>query len=308
MKTIQQLITLSRPEWAFIFSQVGLMVALLYRLPIEGLIIGPISIFLFTMGHFSLNGYYDQYSDNVNPRAFSLRNPLIDPTVLSIKSIGIWVTFLWVLLVVINYFTYPASLFTLKFPLMIIIYSIGIIGSLSYSVPPLRLKSRPFLDITATFIIIGLFIPVYIGLLSEEILVPNDLIGLGILLTLLLVLGIHLPTMLVDIETDSQVGDMTTAVYLGRKKAVILTSVFVTARVIGLIIINIYMMRIGLLIESWIPFILGLIEIIAIINLLKRKDQEAASLLYKTIIITSGGGAVIFGLLYSPILVTTYNL
>jgi hypothetical protein len=65
-------------------------------------------------------------------------------------------------------------------------------------------------------------------------------------------------------------------------------------------------MTIGLLFVSWVPFLLGLIELISVINLLKRKDHEAASLLFKTVIITSGGGAVIFGILYSPILIATY--
>ena len=85
--TILRLIILSRPEWAFIFSQVALMVGLLYQLPMESLIIGPISIFLFAMGHFSLNGYYDKHSDAINPRGLSLRNPLNGDKVLNQKNV-----------------------------------------------------------------------------------------------------------------------------------------------------------------------------------------------------------------------------
>ena len=67
-------------------------------------------------------------------------------------------------------------------------------------------------------------------------------------------------------------------------------------------------MNIGLLIPNWTPFILGILEIVAVYNLLRRQDQESALLLYRTIIITSGGGAVIFGLLYSPSLLVAYSL
>ncbi len=284
------------------------MVGLLYQLPIESLIIGPTSIFLFAMGHFSLNGYYDQHSDAINPRGLSLRNPLNDFKVLNQKHLIIWIILVWLSLVVINLLTIPAALTLSKFTLGSLALIIGMSGSVAYSVPPLRFKARPFLDLLVTYSVIGVFIPIYIGLLSEQLLVNFDLIWLGISLNFLLVTGIHLPTMLVDIETDEHVGDMTTAVHLGRKNAIFLTSFCVTARVIGLIILNIHLMNTGLLISSWLPFILGLIEFIAVINLLKRKDQEAASLLYKTIIVTSGGGAVIFGLLYSPFLIAAYAM
>ena len=54
-------------------------------------------------------------------------------------------------------------------------------------------------------------------------------------------------------------------------------------------------------------FLLGFLEILAVLNLVIHKDQKAAELLFKTILITSGGGAVIFGILFSPTLIAVYG-
>ncbi len=307
-KSIWNLFILSRPEWGFIFSQVALMVALLYQLPLKSLLAGSVSIFLFSLGHFSLNGYFDRQSDTLNPRRLSLRNPLANSNSLKKQHILIWISIIWMLSIPFNIVLVPTATSTEKLLLGFGTFLIGITGSVLYSVPPFRFKAKPFLDVLTTFLIIGLFIPVYIGLLGSTLLVEVDLILLGIVLNLILVMGIHLPTMLMDIETDQESGDITTVVFLGREKAIYLTAGIVLLRVFLLVFLNLHLMNIGLLITNWMPFILGVIEIIAISNLLIRKDQEGALLLFKTIIITSGGGAVIFGLLYSPILLTAYSL
>ncbi len=307
-KIIWQLIVLSRPEWGFIFSQVALMVALLYQLPLESLLTSSVSIFLFSLGHFSLNGYFDQQSDSLNPRSLSLRNPLATSSSLHKIHIVIWIILIWTLLIPLNIFLIPNSVSQLKLFLGFLAFLIGMTGSILYSVPPFRFKAKPFLDILVTFLIIGLFIPFYIGLLGSSVIVDLNLIGLGIVLNIILVSGIHLPTMLIDHETDQRVGDITTAVFLGKRKAIHLTAGVVLARVFLLIVLNLHLMNIDLLIPHWTPFILGLLEIIAVYNLLKRQDQEGALLLFKTIIITSGGGAVLFGLLYSPTLLQAYSL
>ncbi len=300
------LLLVSRPEWGFIFSQVALMIALLYRLPVNSLISSSLSIFLFSLGHFSLNGYYDRESDSINPRGLSLRNPLGESNPLQKVQILSWTILIWILLVPFNLLLVPNSRTVSKILLLILACLIGIIGSVLYSVPPFKLKSRPILDILDTLVIIGVFIPIYVGLLGPTTFVELDLVGLGILLNFILVMGIHLPTMLIDIETDQTVGDKTTVVFLGRSKAIKLTAGVVLVRVLLLVLLNIYLMNNNLLIANWTPFLLGIIEIVAVFNLLRRQDQEGALLLYRTIMITSGGGAVIFGLLYSPTLLATY--
>ncbi|MHA2239949.1 MAG: hypothetical protein ACXAB2_16550, partial [Candidatus Hodarchaeales archaeon] len=253
VRPVLDLFLLSRPEWAFIFSQVALMVALLYQLPPISLIQGSFSLFVFGLGHFSLNGYYDKESDGLNPRELSLRNPLSKSSSLRNQDIFLWIGVIWGSLLPLNLLLLLPTLTERKFILTCVIYSIGIIGSVLYSVPPFRFKARPFLDLGITFIIIGFFIPLYIGLLSSDLFVTQNLIQLGIMLNLLLVMGIHLPTMLIDLEIDKAMADRTTAVYLGHKNAIVLTSIIILLRVVGLIYLNLSLMSDGILVISWVP-------------------------------------------------------
>jgi 4-hydroxybenzoate polyprenyltransferase len=305
-QVILKLIKLTRPEWGFIFAAVAGMVGLLYQLPWESILVGWLSIYFFVGGHFSLNGYFDRKSDASNPRGLTLRNPLAESTSISKELIFIWVVFIWSLPIPLNIFIIPNSLTLPKLLFAFIAYGIAMIGSMFYSVPPFRFKSRPFLDLGVTFFSIGFFVPFYVGLLGSETLVSFDLILLGITLNLILIAGVHLPTMLIDLEIDKQAGDMTTAVYLGKKKTIYATSVVIVARVAGLALMNLYLMKEGILIISWLPFVLGIIELIAVYNLLYRQTWESSLLLLKIIMITSSGGGVIFGLLYSPTLISAY--
>ena len=295
-----RLIKLARPEWGFIFAGVAGMVALLYQLSLESIFVGWFSIYLFIAGHFSLNGYFDRKSDASNPRGLTLRNPLSESLFMTKRLLFLWVAFLWSLPVPINILLVPNSLTFPKLVYAILAYCIAITGSILYSVPPFRFKSRPFLDLGITFISIGFFVPFYVGLLGTETLVESDLLSLGILLNLILIAGVHLPTLLIDLEIDKQAGDNTTAVYLGKMKSIYATSIVIVARVFGLVLLNLYLMRESILIVSWVPFVLGVIELLAVYNLLHRQTWEASLLLLKIVIITSSGGGVIFGLLYSP--------
>ncbi|MHA1945280.1 MAG: UbiA family prenyltransferase [Candidatus Hodarchaeales archaeon] len=301
-----KLIKLARPEWSLIFAGVAGMVGLLYQLPWESIIIGLLSISLFLAGHFSLNGYYDRKSDALNPRGLTLRNPLRDSLFISKYSLFVWVVFLWSLPIPINLFIIPNSLVFPKLFYACFAYCIALIGSFFYSIPPFRFKSRPFVDLGVTFFLIGFFVPIYVGLLGSDTLVSINLLLLGILLNLILIAGVHLPTMLIDLEIDKQAGDTTTAVYLGKKKTIYATSIIIVARVTGLALMNLHLMTEGILITSWVPFVLGFIELLAVYNLLRRQTWEASLLLLKIILITSSGGGVIFGLLYSPTLILAY--
>ncbi|MCK4847544.1 MAG: UbiA family prenyltransferase [Candidatus Heimdallarchaeota archaeon] len=306
VKILIILIKLTRPEWGFIFAAVAGMVGLLYQLPWESIFVGWLSIYLFIAGHFCLNGYFDRKSDAINKRGLTLRNPLTQSTLISKEIIFLWVAFIWSLPIPLNIFIIPNSLTFPKLALAFLAYGIAITGSTIYSVPPFRFKSRPFLDLGVTFFSIGFFVPFYVGLLGPETLVSIDLLLLGILLNLILIAGVHLPTMLIDLEIDKQAGDKTTAVYLGKEKTIYATSIVIVARVAGLVLLNLYLMMEGILIISWLPFILGAIELLAVYNLLHRQTWESSLLLLKIIIITSSGGGVIFGLLYSPTLISAY--
>lgn len=297
---IQELLILSRPEWGFIFAGVAYMLSLFYLLPLVSLSVAWLSIYAFACGHFSLNGFFDKGSDTLNPRRFSLRNPLVTSDLLSNRTIYLWVSFLWLSIIPLNIFFIPESLTFPKLPLAFGSYALAVGGSIVYSVPPLRLKAKPFFDLIVTVLIIGIFIPFYIGLLGFDTIVDAKLLFYGILLCALLVAGIHLPTILTDLEVDKQVGEITTAVYLGWNKASYLTSVIIAVRVAGFAVINILLMNEGNLIPSFIPFLLGIIELVLAWNLARKKNREAALLLWKVVILTSVLGGILFGLLYTP--------
>ncbi len=300
-QVLRELFALSRPEWGFIFAGVAYMLSLFYLLPlIPSIAVGWVSIYAFAGGHFSLNAVFDKDSDADNPRRFSLRNPLVTSDLLTRKNIYLWVGLLWFLPIPLNILFVPNALTFPKLPLAFAAYFLALGGSVAYSVPPLRFKARPFIDLTITVLIIGFFIPFYIGLLGSSPLVNPTLLFYGIILSLFLVAGIHLPTILTDLETDLKNGEMTTAVYLGLKNTSYLTSLAIIVRVLGFAIINLTLMNEGTLIPNIIPFFLGVVEVVLACNLAWRKDREAALLLWKVVILTSIVGGILFGILYTP--------
>jgi 4-hydroxybenzoate polyprenyltransferase len=276
------------------------MLSLFYLLPLVSLSVAWLSIYAFVCGHFSLNGFFDKDSDTKNPRSFSLRNPLVSSDLLSSKTIYLWVGLLWFLVIPLNIFFVPEALTFPKLPLAFGTYFLAVGGSIIYSVPPLRFKSRPFIDLIVTVLIIGVFIPFYIGLLGSDTIVDTKLLFYGIILCTLLVAGIHLPTILTDLEVDQENGEMTTAVLLGWKKASYFTSVIIIVRVTGFALVNLILMNEGILIPNLIPFLLGAIELVLACNLALRKNRDAALLLWKIVILTSIAGGILFGLLYTP--------
>jgi len=300
LQTIRELFILSRPEWGFIFAGVAYMLSLFYLLPLVSLSIAWLSIYAFACGHFSLNGFFDKESDAFNPRRYSLRNPLVSSDLLSNKTIYLWVSLLWLSIIPLNIFFIPESLTFPKLPLAFGAYTLAVGGSIVYSAPPLRLKARPFIDLIITVLIIGVFIPFYIGLLGFETFVNMKLLFYGIILSMLLVAGIHMPTILTDLEVDQNNGELTTAVLLGWKKASYLTSVIISIRVTGFAVVNLILMNEGILIPTFIPFLLGAIELVLAFNLAMRKNREAALLLWKVTILTSISGGILFGFLYTP--------
>ncbi|MFX0015697.1 MAG: hypothetical protein ACFFB2_12245 [Promethearchaeota archaeon] len=297
----RELLILSRPEWGFIFAGVAYMLSLLYLLPLMSIVVTWCSTYAFVCGHFSLNGFFDKDSDINNPRSFSLRNPLTASDLLSSRIIYLWVGFLWFSVIPLNIFFVPNALTYPKFVLAFIAYFLAVGGSITYSVPPFRLKARPFLDLIITLLIIGFLIPFYIGLLGTNTLVDIKLIFYGIFLCILLVAGIHLPTILTDLDTDQNNGEVTTAVLLGWRKASYLTSIVILIRVVGFALVNLVLMNEGLLNPSFLPFLLGIVELILGTNLAWRKNRDAALLLWKGVILTSIIGGILFGFLYTPI-------
>jgi chlorophyll synthase len=247
-----------------------------------------------------LNGLFDKESDAINPRSFSLRNPLVGSNLLSQRKIYLWVGLLWVIPFFLNFSIIPAATSFPKFPLLFLVLTFAVVGSIAYSVPPIRLKTRPFFDLLNTFLIIGFLIPLYIAILGTNTIVSINLVFFGIIFGILLVLGIHLPTIMTDLETDLASGERTTATFLGWKNSAYLTSIAILVRVLGFALINIIFMNDGILVPNILPFFLGIVELSLALNLAWKKNREASILLWKVVIVTSIVGGIIFGLLYIP--------
>lgn len=316
IKVISQLIKASRPEWSFIFAGVAYMLEIYYQGPDDYYWIGIVSIFLFGWGHFSLNAFTDKESDRINPRKLSLRNPFTDKTCgINKNHIITWTSSIWFLVFLINILYTPnPSIEKWIAGSILIIFSLFV--SISYSVKSLgRLKARPILDLISTAAIFAFFIPLYLYFIPSEIrfettgLIINltTTIGRffsGVLFTSLLVLGIHMPTILCDLEQDRQVGDMTTAVWLDAKNKdypFYFTAGMMLVRVGGFALMNVLLMISSVIAPSYLPFILGMIEILLVIRMLRDKNRQSAINLWKGVIVTSMIGGILFGILYSSV-------
>lgn len=325
IKIISQLLKASRPEWCFIFAGVVLMIEIYYNVPYENLWIGILSIFLFGWGHFSLNAFTDKESDRINPRKLSLRNPFTDESS-TVKKIHIilWTSSIWVLVFLLNLVHTPnPSIEKWIVGSTLIIFSFFV--SISYSVSSFgRLKAKPVLDLISTAAIFAFLIPLYLYLIPTEIRIETSGLILnfpstlgrffeGTLFTTLLVLGIHMPTVLGDLEQDRQVGDMTTAVWLDAKNKdfpFYFTAGMILLRVIGFALMNFLLMASSVITPSYLPFVLGIIEILLVRRMLREKNRQGVISLWKGVITTSIIGGILFASLYfdaNPLIYASYT-
>ena len=114
--------------------------------------------------------------------------------------------------------------FLLSLPLLIMGSSAGIVAliflffGIFYSCPPLRFKTRPFLDSLSNFFYI---LPGVFGyILVTDSLPPGDIVVAGMLWAI----SMHLFSAIVDIKADTKSGIKTSATVLGYKKSLIFVS------------------------------------------------------------------------------------
>lgn len=304
---------LSRLDWSFIFAGFYFMVALFYHLNRYDLLFGWVSMYLIAMGHLSLNGLSDRVTDSLNPRKLSLQNPFAEDkngesAILTPKIVYIWVSCLWLFALVLNILFMPYNNLA-KIFLAFIFFSVSIFFSIIYSMPPIRLKARPFIDLISTFFIFGFLYPIYavfVTIRVDNIFEPHsyislDIIIVGIIFNVLLLTGIHMPTVLGDMESDKAAGDRTTAVYLGWDKASKLTVIASLERTIGLtlivtwLVVNQYLL---LSVFTIIPYLLCIPDLYFDYRLWISRDRIGAVNLWKSIIFTSIAGGFSIGYLY----------
>ncbi len=313
---IKQLLKLSRFDWSFIFAGLYFMVALFYALNRYELVLGYISMFLISMGHLSLNGLSDKVTDSLNERKMSLQNPFAETkngekTVLTPKIVYIWVSFLWMIALLLNIFFLPFNNL-LKIIVAVLFFTSSIIFSIIYSLPPIRLKGKPIIDLLSTFLVFGVLFPLYsvfitvkIEYISNALLIishiDNLIILFGIYFNVSLLVGMHMPTVLGDLEADKAAGDVTTAVYLGWEKGSKVTVLASIARTAGLFIIVSWLLYLNVLtrnIFAIVPYLLCIPDFYFDYQLWKNNDRQSAVNLWKSIISTSIAGGFVIGYLY----------
>ncbi|MEU4217930.1 prenyltransferase [Actinoplanes sp. NPDC026623] len=150
------------------------------------------------------NDLHDLRSDRDNPRKASA--PLVTGA-LSAGRLRVW--YRWIAFAAVAGALYVGPLFVL-----------GVAGVLAlgwaYSVPPLRLKTRPGWDVAVNALVVGLVSPAAGWSITRA---PWDFPWQFGLLGLLFAAALYLPTTVTDVVADSGAGDTTFAVRFGPRLA-----------------------------------------------------------------------------------------
>lgn len=170
------------------------------RVAVALLVLGP----LIWGAVLAQNDLHDLRSDRANPRKESA--PLVAGAV-SARRLRIWY---WGMALA----SVGAALFV--GPLFVL----GVVGVLllgwAYSVPPLRLKTRPGWDIAVNAFVVGVLSPAAGWSITEA---PWEFPWQFGLIGLLFAAALYVPTTVTDLAADSGAGDTTFAVRFGRRVA-----------------------------------------------------------------------------------------
>lgn len=103
------------------------------------------------------------------------------------------------------------------------LFGLFLLLSLGYSLPPTRLKAKPFVDFLSNILYV---LPGFIGFMFDQDVQPSVWISLA---ASFWAFAMHLFSAIPDIEPDKKAGLLTTAVFLGFKKSLFMTFFFWTA-------------------------------------------------------------------------------
>lgn len=195
----------------------------------------PANIFLY-----GVNDLYDTETDEKNPKKGEYEHKLQDNEKKNLNNI-VLLSFLFFIGAVIFNFNITELIL-----LVIFIYL-----SYYYSAKPFRFKARPLLDFSSNALY---FIPGLIGYHQAADTLPSIIIIISLFLW---TAAMHLFSAVPDIEFDKKVGDMTSAVKLGRKGSLLLCFLFWLGFVIILLTQGFYLyLTIILFIYPLIPLLL----------------------------------------------------
>lgn len=178
-----------------------------------------LGLFIYTLlmgGVYILNQIMDIETDRINKKLF-----LLSAGYVTVKTATFQMTALWLAAVILAY------KFGLAFMLLI---ALSLILGVVYSLPPIKLKGKPFLDLLANGFGYGL---VNFGL-GWLIFRPFTWSVLVIFLPYLLsIAAVFVNTTIVDAEGDRKAGERTTAVLIGAPMSYALSSLLMAGAVIA---------------------------------------------------------------------------
>ncbi len=184
--------------------------------PVEGkpieLISGLTAFTLLLGAIYIINQITDRRSDLANNKLF-----LISQSIVSLKAAWIETVSLVAASFITGWLFLP--------PRFVLILVLSLILGVLYSIEPVRLKKRPFLDVLANAAGNGI-----LNTLAGWIAAGAPLSGWTVLLPYpLAVASVHLSTTLADIEGDRDSGLRTSGVALGMKKGIIISASLMAA-------------------------------------------------------------------------------
>ncbi len=215
-------------------------------------------IFSLTGGYwlaFALNDYYDRDVDRLDPR--KRENNFFSRTALSAKSAG-WGFFAASLIIAPGLLQFGWSGFFASAVCLFVMWA--------YSAPPLRLKSRPGLDLPIHAFFVETFPYVLVMYLLNLAWARLDyvILGLGIMASL----TAQLEQQIRDVEIDAAHGESTFTLWLGVGKALVLLKVVSVV----MVVYGLYFMMTGV-IPLWIAPI-GLCAVPAVLSRLVRAPGQ----------------------------------
>ncbi len=159
----------------------------------------PANLYLY-----GINDLFDQDTDKHNPKKMTKEHLLVKKET-QFLSFLLVISFLIMITTLFFLPTLPTKLFLLCF----------IFLATFYSAPPLRFKTKPFLDSTSNILYT---LP---GLIGYLVLYPHSVNWLIVLATFCWAGAMHLFSAIPDIDADTKAKLNTTAIYLGRNYSLI---------------------------------------------------------------------------------------
>jgi hypothetical protein len=190
-------------------------------------------MFLFFLGHFSLNAVFDKEADSNNPRKseFSSWN---DSSGITVKMILIVIGIVWTSSIIGSIF-YMLYFNSLLIPFFIFL---AILLSVTYSVPPLQAKGRAPWDLIVDQVSFGILGPLFalesfVGIYSVSLFDVILLLSISISTLSIVVL----PTIMMDTTIDRFYGYNTFSVRFGMKNTLKAIGFFLLIQILSLSII-----------------------------------------------------------------------